>query len=225
MPETSPRMALFEPSGSEGGDAKGSQRSTDRYERRLPVGRANPSALQENVRELLTAVISGRSSGVSLAKRDPDGSWLKMYQDSFQSMMDGSLEKWSMTWPKWGTLLDGVVTGLSMSEPCTEETESLLWLTPSCVTIEGGEDRVQKRTEYRESIGRHYVPGCLAEQVKWPTPNANHADTASVEGARYSGKTRPEGIYQGGGSLNPMWVEWLMGFPNGWTDLNVSEMP
>lgn len=27
------------------------------------------------------------------------------------------------------------------------------------------------------------------------------------------------------GSLNPMWVEWLMGFPAGWTDLEHSEMP
>lgn len=27
------------------------------------------------------------------------------------------------------------------------------------------------------------------------------------------------------GQLNPMWVEWLMGFPPGWTDLNASEMP
>jgi hypothetical protein len=26
-----------------------------------------------------------------------------------------------------------------------------------------------------------------------------------------------------GGQLNPMWVEWLMGFPIGWTDLSVSE--
>nr|DAK87130.1 MAG TPA: hypothetical protein [Caudoviricetes sp.] len=26
-----------------------------------------------------------------------------------------------------------------------------------------------------------------------------------------------------GGQLNPMWVEWLQGFPIGWTDLNASE--
>ena len=25
------------------------------------------------------------------------------------------------------------------------------------------------------------------------------------------------------GQLNPMWVEWLMGFPIGWTELNASE--
>ena len=28
-----------------------------------------------------------------------------------------------------------------------------------------------------------------------------------------------------GGQLNPNWVEWLMGFPVGWTDLKDSEMP
>ena len=26
-----------------------------------------------------------------------------------------------------------------------------------------------------------------------------------------------------GGKLNPTWVEWLMGFPAGWTDLKDSE--
>jgi hypothetical protein len=28
-----------------------------------------------------------------------------------------------------------------------------------------------------------------------------------------------------GGQLNPTWVEWLMGYPLGWTDLNASETP
>ncbi len=27
------------------------------------------------------------------------------------------------------------------------------------------------------------------------------------------------------GSLNPEWVEWLMGFPIGWTDCGPSETP
>jgi DNA (cytosine-5)-methyltransferase 1 len=30
---------------------------------------------------------------------------------------------------------------------------------------------------------------------------------------------------QDGGSLNPTWVEWLMGFPLGWTALDASETP
>ena len=28
-----------------------------------------------------------------------------------------------------------------------------------------------------------------------------------------------------GGTLNPTWVEWLMGYPSGWTDLEDSETP
>jgi len=34
-----------------------------------------------------------------------------------------------------------------------------------------------------------------------------------------------EGKKMGCGSLNPAWVEWLMGYPIGWTDLEDSEMP
>ena len=30
--------------------------------------------------------------------------------------------------------------------------------------------------------------------------------------------------YKAGGSLNPDWVEWLMGWPLGWTDLKPLEM-
>lgn len=46
-----------------------------------------------------------------------------------------------------------------------------VYLTPSSILIEGGDDRIEKRTEYRKSIGRQYVPGCLAEQIKWATPS------------------------------------------------------
>lgn len=28
-----------------------------------------------------------------------------------------------------------------------------------------------------------------------------------------------------GGPSNPTWVEWLMGFPEGWTDVGDSETP
>jgi hypothetical protein len=30
---------------------------------------------------------------------------------------------------------------------------------------------------------------------------------------------------EGSGQLNPTWVEWLMGFPLGWTDCQDSETP
>jgi DNA (cytosine-5)-methyltransferase 1 len=44
--------------------------------------------------------------------------------------------------------------------------------------------------------------------AQWPTPTAD----------RYSG-LQSHGVNAILGSLNPTWVEWLMGFPSGWTDL------
>jgi hypothetical protein len=65
----------------------------------------------------------------------------------------------------------------------------------------------------------------LSEMVeRWPTPRANPAMAATItEGAdpdRYPNletvvKKRDPGVV--GGQLNPMWVEWLMGLPIGWT--------
>jgi hypothetical protein len=48
----------------------------------------------------------------------------------------------------------------------------------------------------------------------WPTPTAS-VDTSNVNG-KFPNQTLKDAV---GGRLNPMWVEWLMGFPLGWTDL------
>lgn len=53
----------------------------------------------------------------------------------------------------------------------------------------------------------------------WPTP------TASTGGPEPEGKTGRKLVTKVGGALNPQWVEWLMGFPVGWTDLEASETP
>jgi len=59
-----------------------------------------------------------------------------------------------------------------------------------------------------------------------PTPTANTKDLGTLEMKRHSGQQRqkgkPEAKYNAanGGQLNPEWVEWLMGFPSGWTDLD-----
>ncbi len=97
----------------------------------LVASPVNLTRLQESVKALLTSVISGRSSGVSLARLNPDGSWQKMYQEYSQVMLDGSLEPFSMTWPKWGTLLDGLLTEQLTWVRYIDETESLLWATPN----------------------------------------------------------------------------------------------
>ena len=64
----------------------------------------------------------------------------------------------------------------------------------------------------------------------WPTPNARDYKGAPGAGARERGghqSSLPASVKNsdGSGSLNPTWVEWLMGFPLGWLDLEPSEMP
>jgi len=58
----------------------------------------------------------------------------------------------------------------------------------------------------------------------WPTPTANEDAAGRPEGKmqRMLGN-HPDVRSQGIGTLNPTWVEWLMGFPIGYTDLKPSE--
>ena len=58
----------------------------------------------------------------------------------------------------------------------------------------------------------------------WPTPTARDWKSGKASDATHDRNSRPlsEAV---GGSLNPTWVEWLMGFPLGWTDLKPSETP
>lgn len=65
----------------------------------------------------------------------------------------------------------------------------------------------------------------------WPTPTAS-ACKGSSPGAllRKNGRSRINDrldhalMHQEGGQLNPPWVEWLMSFPIGWTELKPLEM-
>lgn len=63
----------------------------------------------------------------------------------------------------------------------------------------------------------------------YPTPQAR--DYFPPHSPEYIAKKKAEGHGMAnlndsvGGQLNPTWVEWLMGFPVGWTDLEALEMP
>jgi DNA (cytosine-5)-methyltransferase 1 len=60
----------------------------------------------------------------------------------------------------------------------------------------------------------------------WPTPqSSDHIQKRTSKkwkekGAVNFSLANPEITGVTGGQLNPRWVEWLMGYPDGWTDLN-----
>jgi len=64
----------------------------------------------------------------------------------------------------------------------------------------------------------------LESVAKFSTPQAR--DFRTGQQARFEDPDRSQNLNdQIGGQLNPTWVEWLMGFPLGWTVLSASETP
>lgn len=82
-----------------------------------------------------------------------------------------------------------------------------LWPTPRA---NDGEKRGEVSPDPRNGL-----PGAVR---MFPTPIAtdwkNRGTRDSRKGRKYQLQTHV------GGQLNPTWVEWLMGFPTGWTDLD-----
>ena len=82
---------------------------------------------------------------------------------------------------------NGLCWELTMFDPRhrTDARGSGFWLTPSTVQINPSADRRKKRTAYRESVGRHDIPGRLTEQVMtpkfWPTPRVSDTEGGIVK--------------------------------------------
>jgi hypothetical protein len=110
-----------------------------------------------------------------------------------------------------------------------------IWPTPTAKDTSLTQDltEIQARREKQKAKG---INGNgfglqLGEAVRlWPTPNARDWQGAPGAGCRARGGRRsslPGSLkdLEGSGTLNPQWVEWLMGYPSGWTDLSNLETP
>jgi hypothetical protein len=104
--------------------------------------------------------------------------------------------------------------------PRTSVLDSSFWPTPEVpnggrgvpvgATVTG--NTVYARSGRKIQIGLH-----LAVKL-WPTPTVS--DTCHRK-TKYAQGGTPLSM-AAGGQLSPRWVEWLMGFPDGWTDLEDS---
>jgi len=91
--------------------------------------------------------------------------------------------------------------------------------------LKRGTARVEKRTATQQESDN-----LAADAALWPTPtrvtDSGGAALCKWGGAgsraKLSQMVTPEEL---NGALNPTWVEWLMGFPLGWTALGASETP
>ena len=160
---------------------------------------------------------------------DRDGCWLKTSQGCCQLMLDGSLEAYCETWPKSGMWANGSACRRQTWERTTSATgcsSSHDYPTPSAQRFhsnKGGSDSSDPRGWSREGKERLTLDG-MAKVGMWPTPQS--FDANDVPDGNRSARVSKGGCrnlsQEIGGMLNPTWVEWIQGFPLGWTDLDVS---
>jgi hypothetical protein len=192
----------------------------------LAAFRAKTSAKLEKEQELTeNGQECGRRWQGLLAKYDPSTHSLRTVQCSLLEDLNECLQ----TWPAWGSMRNGEQTMLE--HPTSEKEFGLsekipnnlnFFHTPNTTGIDGGSNSwkaLKKR---------------LAETPSgnWPTPTCsdiytgNLKSTQQKEGSMHS-VTLPQAVRGAeqinNGQLNPMWVEWLMGWPIGWTDLKPLE--
>ena len=102
-----------------------------------------------------------------------------------------------------------------------------MWPTPRTTDVQAGRGCVQignglYRPSKALSAGRLVGGAKLADAVQMlPTPTAQDASNNGGP-SQYHRNSLPLNAVAGG-SLNPTWVEWLMGFPLGWTALDALE--
>jgi hypothetical protein len=173
------------------------------------VSLVRTSPLQEKE---MDSMVSGQDSGHTwrgwLARFDP----LLCSWRTAQCSLLGEEHELLQTLPRWGMTQDGLLWEQPMWEHHTSETESGLWPTPVSSDIS------MRTTKYKQG-----GTALSLAVLTWPTPrtagmcggsgswNLLNKNT-TVEEARLMGAGN-------GGQLNPPWVEWLMGWPIGWTDL------
>jgi len=167
-----------------------------------------------------------------------------------QCSLLGDYTEFLETWPRWGSMQDGVSYQQQTLVRPTSETVSGSWLMPTPTTNPEAPNHGSNSKgphNLKEVALTGWKPGMIwptpisqdakhsgyapsgpgkADKlsyavVRWPTPQAHNAKETNAPSE--SQRNTPTLAAQAGGALNPTWVEWLMGWPLGWTDLRPLE--
>lgn len=205
---------------------------------------ASPSATPVRDGEQTTPGTSGPMSSGSSGRQE------LLWPSSRTSMgtFDGECLKCSRTLPNWGSMRSGACSLRPKPEPLTAESGSSSW--PTAVV---GDSRSSAR--HTTTTGVMKDGTTLTDAMRqWPTPNAcliNDSESPESFRGRAAKWKEEKGFHNSapltivskehspqapketgaesrkgsGPRLNPNFVEWLMGFPDGWTVCGHSETP
>ena len=158
----------------------------------------------------------------------------KMSQGCLPFQEDTSSVRSSVTWPRSGMTVNGTCFQQPSSGHSTYVTDSgssvkdrTLWPTPGANDWKGSAQWGQRRRQLDERVENQERD----RSRRWPTPTSSdasgsgnrnikgshaHAGVSLTDACLSGDSSTPRSVVTG--TLNPTWVEWLMGFPSGWTD-------
>ena len=193
------------------------------------VFRANRSVLPESVEARKMTVISGLTCSGSFKRRDPVGLLARML---LGSSIWHSTKCWLIWKPKI-TKSNRLLFRLQPSAPRIGEIgfglSDLMIPTPVASEMVGSEYtktvNYKDGVFYRRSRGKGERHGARLGQILPRLPEILPTPKAQDSRAGYTdrGKSNFGETIQGsvGLKLQPLFVEWMMGFPPNWTDLNL----
>ena len=173
---------------------------------------------------------------------DQDSYCWKTYQHS----LFGGLETYSERWPRSGMIRSGIAYRLRpLPVRPTSETGFLYWLTPGSLseqvvtkefwpTPTGMTGGTKVAPSHRNGTHGWNLGAAVNDSLSskpihlWPTPRASEYKDCGPLGSksyrhmldRHYLCAKAQEADNITGKLNPTWVEWLMGFPSGWTELD-----
>lgn len=186
-------------------DSQASRRETCNDGEGLP--NANPGeTLCDRVRKFPTPTKADAEGGPGCPGRE-GGDNLRTVVDKMPTPTAGDAERTTAAYPRGNPTLNGAAQ---------------MWPTPR--SADGMAKEVIK-PEMLERTGESRLEVTVAHR-KWATPTTNDANNANLPESQADWDNIPGQLlrngYDPGGRLNPYWVEWLMGWPIGWT---ASELP
>lgn len=153
---------------------------------------ANRTASPAGAKPQTMTATCGLNMPASFAKLSQRGFWLRMYRGYYQATMGDFTDEFCQTWPRAGMMLSGECFERSILEHPTSESAYSLWPTP---VKSDGMDANFKIHSMLKSARRSRERGGAAK-LSWIIAEVL-------------------GLY-----LRFRFSEWLMGFPEEWTQIN-----
>lgn len=188
---------------------------------------ANRGQSQDSEKEPMTNDGSGLLSSDWFAKYDHEASSWRTSQVSFME----ELSTFSETWPRSGSMRSGFAYKRPTFKHPTDEKEFLSWPTPDTMPEAPNSSanvKIRPTSLLKTAIW-------ALEQAVWLTPSANEDAAGTLDGnmqrmlshqvqeiARHGG-IFSKNVQTSHLRLNSKFVEWLMGWPEGWLETTDSE--